>query len=145
MPFAQKSLLIGLWLIALTINPIFAAELIPITVGTATFQVEVAKTPEQREHGLMFRRELPPNQGMLFVQPTGMAAFWMKNTFIPLDLLYFDPDGTLLQIEANTPPCQTPDCPVYTSRKAAVRYILEINAGAAARCGIRLNDRLRFE
>ena len=56
MPFAQKSLLIGLWLIALTINPIFAAELIPITVGTATFQVEVAKTPEQREHGLMFRR-----------------------------------------------------------------------------------------
>mgnify|MGYP003584766620 CR=1 FL=1 len=145
MPFAQKSLLMWLGLIALTINPIFAAGLTSITVGPAVFQVDVAKTPEQRERGLMFRRELPPNQGMLFVQPTGRAAFWMKNTFIPLDLLYFDPDGTLLQIEANALPCQTPDCPVYTSRKATVRYILEINAGAAAQRGIRLNDRLRFE
>lgn len=132
MPFAQKSLLMWIGLIALTINPIFAAGLDSITVGPAVFQVQMYETPEQRERGLMFRRELPPNQGMLFVQPTGRAAFWMKNTY-PARSAVFRPDGTLLQIEANALPCQTPDCPVYTSRKATVRYILEINAGAAAR------------
>ena len=144
MSFAQ-TFIIQLWLIALLINPAFAAGMTRITVGSAVFQVEIAQTPEQRERGLMFRRELPPDQGMLFVQPPGRAAFWMKNTFIPLDLLYFDPDGALLQIEANARPCQTPDCPIYASQQTTVRYILEINAGAAAQRGIRINDRLRLE
>ena len=144
MSFTQK-FIIRLWLIVLPISPVFAAGLTRITVGAAAFQVEIAQTPEQREHGLMFRRELPPDRGMLFVQPVGMAAFWMKNTWIALDLLYFDPAGTLLQIEANAPPCSIPDCPIYASRAATVRYILEISAGEAARRGIRLNDRLRIE
>ena len=69
----------------------------------------------------------------------------MKNTHIPLDLLYFDADGRLSQIEANVPPCKTPVCPVYPSETATVGYILEINAGEAARRGIRLGDRLRLE
>lgn len=145
MPLAQQVLILWPGLIALLINPAFAAGMTRITVGSAAFQVEIAQTPEQRERGLMFRRELPPDQGMLFVQPPGRAAFWMKNTFIPLDLLYFDPDGVLLQIEANARPCQTPDCPVYASQKTTVRYILEINAGAAAQRGIQINDRLRLE
>ncbi len=144
MSFARK-FMIRLWFSVLLINPVFAAGLTRITVGTAAFQVEIAQTPEQRERGLMFRRALPPDQGMLFVQPVGMAAFWMKNTFIALDLLYFDAAGTLLQIEANALPCSTPDCPIYASRAATVRYILEINAGEAARRGIRPDDRLQIE
>ena len=82
-----------------------------ITVGPATLRVEMARTPQERERGLMFRRALPQDQGMLFVQAPGPAAFWMKNTYIPLDLLYFDADGRLLQIEARAPPCSTPTRP----------------------------------
>jgi uncharacterized membrane protein (UPF0127 family) len=125
--------------------PVQALDLSRIAVGSETFQVEVARTPQQRQQGLMFRRELPQDQGMLFEQPPGPAAFWMKNTSIPLDLLYFDAGGRLLQIEASAPPCTTPICPIYRSATATVRYILEINAGEAARRGIRVGDRLRLE
>ncbi len=133
------------WLIALAVNVALAFDRGQVTVGPATFQVEIAQTPADRQQGLMFRRDLPLDQGMLFVQPLGPAAFWMKNTVIPLDLLYFDADGRLLQIVAAAPPCTTPDCPIYPSDAAAtVRYILEINAGEAARRGIHPGDRLRL-
>ncbi|MDG4552452.1 MAG: DUF192 domain-containing protein [Candidatus Contendobacter sp.] len=122
-----------------------ALELTRVTVGPATFQVEMARTVEERARGLMFRRELPRDRGMLFVQAPGPAAFWMKNTYIALDLLYFDADGRLLQIEAGVLPCVTPTCPVYPSATATVRYVLEINAGEAARRGIRVGDQLRLE
>ncbi len=141
--FSFTVLILGL--AALVVESADALELERVTVGSAAFQVEMAKTPQERERGLMFRRELPANQGMLFVQPPGPAMFWMKNTFIPLDLLYFDEEGQLAQIEADVPPCATPTCPVYHSDTAMVRYILEINAGEAARRGIRLGDRLRLE
>ena len=113
-----------------------------VAVGPATFQVELARTPQERQQGLMFRQELPRNQGMLFVQAPGPAVFWMKNTHIPLDILYFDAGGRLLEIVAAAPPCHTPECPLYPSASAAVRYILEINAGEAARRGIQTGDRL---
>ena len=136
----------ALWgLAALIVESVLALDLTPVTVGSATFQVEIARTPQEREQGLMFRRELPHGRGMLFIQPPGPAAFWMKNTYIPLDLLYFDSDGKLLQVEASTPPCTTPNCPIDSSETTTVRYILEINAGAAARHGIRVGDRLRLE
>jgi uncharacterized membrane protein (UPF0127 family) len=132
-------------LATLTVEPTFALDLARVTVGPATFQVEMAQTLEERQQGLMFRRELPRDRGMLFVQSPGPALFWMKNTFIPLDLLYFDASGTLLQIQAETPPCTKPNCPIYPSDTDTVRYILEINAGEAARRGIQVGDRLRLE
>ena len=79
-----------LWLAGLTVGFALSPDLVRITVGSATFQVEMARTPQERQHGLMFRRDMPRNQGMLFVQPPGPAIFWMKNTYIPIDLLYFD-------------------------------------------------------
>ncbi|TVR65842.1 MAG: DUF192 domain-containing protein, partial [Candidatus Competibacteraceae bacterium] len=93
----------------------------------------MARTVQERARGLMFRRELPRDQGMLFVQPPGPAVFWMKNTYIPLDLLYFDAEGRLRQIVAEAPPCAATPCPTYPSETANIRYILEINAGEAAR------------
>lgn len=138
--------LAALWgLAALTGQPTFALDLVPITVGPAAFHVEMAQTLEERQQGLMFRRELPRDRGMLFMQSPGPALFWMKNTYIPLDLLYFDAAGALVQIYADTPPCTTPNCPIYPSDTDTVRYILEINAGEAARRGIRVGDRLRLE
>lgn len=131
------------WLVALIAGSVWALDQAQVTVGPAIFQVEVAQTPQDRQRGLMFRRGLPREQGMLFVQPPGPAVFWMKNTYISLDLLYFDSDRRLLQILADVPPCVTPDCPIYPSETATVRYILEINAGEAARRGIQIGDRLQ--
>jgi uncharacterized protein len=136
---------LSLWLAGMTVGFALTPELEQVTVGPAIFQVEMARTPQERQRGLMFRQELPQDRGMLFVQSPGPVAFWMKNTYIPLDLLYFDADGRLLQIEAGVPPCKTPNCPIYPSATATVQYILEINAGEAARRGIQVGDRLRLE
>ena len=125
--------------------PVSATDLRPVAVGPATFQVEMAQTVQERARGLMFRRELPRDQGMLFVQPPGPTVFWMKNTYIPLDLLYFDAEGRLRQIVAEAPPCVATPCPIYPSETANIRYILEINAGEAARRGIQVGDRLRLD
>ena len=141
----RSVILLSCWLVALATASAFAFDLRRVTVGPATFQVEIAQTLQERERGLMYRRELPRDQGMLFVQSPGPAVFWMKNTYIPLDLLYFDINGWLSQIEADVSPCATPTCPLYPSDTSEVRYILEINAGEAARRGIRVGDRLRLE
>lgn len=122
-----------------------AGERVGVRVGAAVFSVELADTDEARHRGLMFRRSLPPDQGMLFTQAPGRAEFWMKNTWIPLDLLFFDTDGTLLQVLPEVQPCRQPVCPVYPSDSAAVAYILEVNGGEAARRAIRVGDALRFE
>ncbi|MFO1107502.1 MAG: DUF192 domain-containing protein [Amaricoccus sp.] len=96
--------------------------------GTARISVEVVDTPEGREKGLMFRQALPRYSGMLFVyeypQP---AAFWMKNTLIPLDMLFFDDAGRLTRIHENARPGDLTPIPGGD----AVRYVLEINAGMA--------------
>jgi uncharacterized membrane protein (UPF0127 family) len=135
---------LSLGLAALAFGAVSAADMARISVGPATFQVEMAQTDDERGRGLMFRREMPADQGMLFVQPSGPAMFWMKNTYIPLDLLYFDGDGRLLQIQASAPPCTTPHCPIFASAADNVRYILEINGGEAARRGIQPGDRLQL-
>jgi uncharacterized protein len=147
MKIKQILMIMGfVWAVGLAVSSLaLDMDLQPVAVGPATFQVEMARTAQERARGLMFRRELPRDRGMLFVQPPGPAAFWMKNTYIPLDLLYFDADGRLLQIVTEAPPCVTPMCPIYPSKTANVRYILEINAGEAARRGIQVGDRLRLE
>ena len=128
--------------VALAGSGALARDMLRVVVGAAQFNVELARTPAQRQRGLMFRQDMPRESGMLFMQEAGPAVFWMKNTHIPLDILYFDAEGRLLEIVAAAPPCHTPECPLYPSASAAVRYILEINAGEAARRGIQTGDRL---
>jgi uncharacterized membrane protein (UPF0127 family) len=116
-----------------------------ISVGSARFQVELARSHTERQRGLMFRSHLPKGHGMLFIQPKAApAAFWMKNTYLHLDLLYFDGDGRLQEIFANVPPCVTPRCPIYASQ-GPIKYILEINGGSAARLGLSSGDHLRLK
>lgn len=116
-----------------------------ISVGSAQFQVELARSPEERQRGLMFRSQLPRGHGMLFIQPEAMpAAFWMKNTYLNLDILYFDGAGRLKEIFANVPPCETLPCPTYTSQ-GPIKYILEINGGSAERLGLSPGDQLQFD
>lgn len=109
------------------------------------FLVEVAEHPAQQQLGLMHRSRLAPNAGMLFIfEPPQPVEFWMKDVRFSLDILYFDATGRLAEILADTPPCATPNCPGYPS-KAEVRYVLEVNAGTAARLGLRPGTRLQIE
>jgi hypothetical protein len=101
-----------------------------VELGGKRFQVEVADDFEERARGLMFRDEMPADSGMLFVhEREAPLAFWMKNTEIPLDILYFDEDRRLVSIQRGVPPCSAGDrCPSYPSEGPA-KYVLELNAG----------------
>lgn len=105
---------------------------------------ELAVTEEEREMGLMFREKVLPDQGMLFVfDREGIHAFWMKNTLVPLDMLWLDTDKRVIYIAADVPPCKEDPCPSYGPEIPA-RYVLELKAGEAASNGITIGDRLQF-
>jgi uncharacterized membrane protein (UPF0127 family) len=108
--------------------------------GPAKFMVEFAGTETTREYGLMCRKSLAPDRGMLFDfgQPLDGAAFWMRNTLIPLDIIYIRPDGTVLSIARNVPPLD--ESPVPAGGR--IRTVLEIPAGRAAQLGIMPGDRV---
>lgn len=105
------------------------------------FAVELAQTPGQREQGLMDRKSLPLNTGMLFLfDNTEIQHMWMKNTFIPLDMLFADKNGRIVTIAHNT----EPQSRKIISSRGPARYVLELRAGTAARLVIKVGDRLRF-
>lgn len=116
----------------------WADELVPLTVTTPAgdvhaFEVEVADTPEERGRGLMHRDELAADRGMLFVFPRReRIAMWMRNTRIPLDMLFIDHDGQVLQIHERAVPYSEE---TIASRRR-VRYVLELVGGSAERLGI---------
>lgn len=115
-----------------------------VELGGQRYAVEVARTEPDRERGLMFRDALPAGHGMLFIHPRQeLQAYWMKNTRIPLDILYFDEAHRLVSQQRDVPPCSLGDaCPPYPS-DAPARYVLELNAGEAARLGLHNGDALR--
>ena len=98
------------------------------------YQVEIAADDATRARGLMFRDKLPDGTGMLFIHDREEPqAYWMKNTRIPLDILYFDSALKLVSQQRNVPPCSAGNaCPSYPSQRPA-RYVLELNAGEAER------------
>jgi len=107
------------------------------------FKVEVADDEPSRTRGLMFRDSLADDAGMLFVfESEQPLAFWMKNTRIPLDILYFDDARRLVSV-SSAPPCTTPQCPNYPSDGPA-RYTLELKAGTARRLGASRGDEIVF-
>jgi len=130
-------------LIACAANLAKAAELQTLEIASKTgvhaFQVEMAITPEEKEHGLMFRRELPDGQGMLFdFQTDQNVAFWMKNTYIPLDMVFIRGDGRILRIAENTEPLSERNIP----SGGPVRAVLEVIGGTAKKLGIAPGDRV---
>jgi len=116
-----------------------------VELGGKKFSVEIADTREKQALGLMFRDSMPADQGMLFIFPNeAPRSFWMKNTRIALDIMYFDKDLRLVSIAADTQPCRVSRCPSYPS-KAPAKYVLELNAGTASELGVGLGDRLTVE
>lgn len=105
-----------------------------IELAGQRYTVEIADDDEERARGLMFRDELGADRGMLFIHDREEPqSYWMKNTRIPLDILYFDGARRLVAQQREVPPCALGNnCPAYPS-SAAARYVLELNAGEAAR------------
>ena len=117
-----------------------------VELGGKRYHVEIANTDAQREKGLMFRQELAADHGMLFVhERQEPLAYWMKNTHIPLDILYFDNARLLVSQQRDVPPCSLGDaCPPYPS-DAPARYVLELNAGEAAKLALHNGMQLRID
>jgi uncharacterized protein len=108
-----------------------------------TISVEIADTPAEREQGLMGRKTLPADAGMVFVFPEDRrGAFWMKDTLIPLSIAFYSADGRILKI-LDMEPCDADPCPLYDPG-VAYRGALEVNQGAFAGWGITAGDRVRI-
>ena len=110
-----------------------------VEIGGKRYAVELADDDTERARGLMFRDTLADGTGMLFIhEAEEPQAYWMKNTRIPLDILYFDAGRKLVTQQRNVPPCSAGDaCPSYPSDQPA-RFVLELNAGEAER--LKLQD-----
>lgn len=120
-------------------------DLIPLSIRSGprnhAFTVEVARTTEEQAQGLMFRETLAPNAGMLFPFPSPRpASFWMKNTLIPLDIIFVRADGSIARIAAMTTPRSLE--PVAVGEP--VTAVLELAGGRAAELGIREGDRVTW-
>jgi hypothetical protein len=122
-------------------GPEAAPKFKKILVGKTPLRVEVVDTLEKQERGLMFRQSLPENEGMLFVyrEPQELA-FWMRNTIIPLDIVFVGADGIILNIHQARP---LDESVLYRSAGAA-KYVIETNQGWFSRHGIRPGDRVTF-
>ena len=134
------AILLGLFVAA---RPAWAAdphilEIVSKT-GVHTFSVEIANTPAEQQKGLMFRKELPEGQGMLFdFHREQETSFWMENTYISLDIIFIRGDGRILRIAENTQPLSTRTIP----SGGLIRAVLEVIAGTSRKLGIEPGDRV---
>ncbi len=103
------------------------------------FRLYLAETPGQRSRGLMYVRDMAPDDGMLFIyERPAQISMWMRNTVIPLDMLFVDADGQILNIERSTTPHSRRSIP----SAGPARYVVEVNAGVTAELGMRAGTRL---
>ncbi len=123
-----------------------ALEKADLSIVTASgqnyhFQVEIAKTPDQQERGLMFRKTMAADAGMIFPQAMDTTmSFWMKNTYIPLDIVFIAASGRITHIAPDATPLSENTLP----SGGPIRAVLELNGGTAARLGVHVGDKVIF-
>jgi uncharacterized membrane protein (UPF0127 family) len=122
---------------------------LPITatarLGKHIIQLEVAQTPQQQAMGLMYRKQLADNRGMLFpFQPPQPVKFWMQNTVIPLDMIFLY-QGNVKSVIANVPPCQESPCPTYGPDNVVIDQVIELRGGRAKELGVSVGDRINVQ
>jgi len=144
--FKQRTLFISfLWLALVSATGCDAQPKVTITTKAGrevAFQVEIANTPAKREMGLQYRRELADGKGMIFLFPSeSIQSFWMKNTPIPLDMIFISGDRKIVGIVEQTAPFSLDP----RSVSAPSQYVLEINGGLSKRRGIGAGDAVRFD
>lgn len=141
--FVRLTALAALCALAVVSVAIAAVKLEPLTFETAsgpkTFQIEVADTPKQREVGLMYRRSMPEDHGMLFDfgRPQDISM-WMQNTYVSLDMVFVGEDGRVTRVAENTEPLSTR----IISSEGPARYVVELLAGSAKRIGLKSGDKV---
>ncbi|AEG04382.1 DUF192 domain-containing protein [Sinorhizobium meliloti] len=144
---AARSALTALFLLLLLVASAMAevsyakerVRLITASGRTHDLTVELAVDPSQREQGLMYRRQMAPDHGMLFdFGETRPVMMWMKNTYLPLDMLFIASDGTIRTIHENA----VPHSEAIIDSREPVAYVLELNAGTVKRLGVSPGDRL---
>jgi hypothetical protein len=125
-----------------------SGQVLPISaktrIGNRPIELEVAKTAEQQDIGLMYRTSLPDDRGMLFeFKSARRVSFWMKNCQISLDMIFLR-DGVVEAIEVSAPPCTADPCPTY-GPNTAVDRVIELRGGRAAELGVKVGDRIEIE
>jgi len=141
-----------LLLLLLAVRPAAGAEPVEVRIESGdgrpvlTVHAEIARDTASQRRGLMERRELAPDAGMLFLMPEErVQRFWMKNCYIPLDMIFADHTGRVVHVAHDAQPCPAmrSDCPTYSSEEPAA-VVLEVPGGTAARLGIGPGSRLRW-
>lgn len=114
-----------------------------VKIKNNNFYLEKATTPKQKSLGLMYRDSLEINKGMIFIYDAEEPrSFYMKNTLIPLDLIFLDNEKKIIDTKLNFQPCKTDVCPTFTSKPA--KYVIEINSGRFNELELRIEDVLEF-
>lgn len=131
-------------LIAISTSLVTGAEFITMFIGDEEFVVEVAKTDRGKALGLMYRKEIPDNFGMLFIYSNeDYRGMWMKNTLVSLDLIFLNSGKEVVEILHNVPPCVKDPCRSYISEKKA-KYVLELKGKRSEELDLSTGDRIFF-
>jgi uncharacterized membrane protein (UPF0127 family) len=118
--------------------------MIPLYIGEKKITVEIADTHEKQLRGLMFRKSIPVDFGMLFVyDDEDIRGFWMKNTLVYLDLIFLDRNKQVVDMIVDVPPCKADPCETYVSEKKA-KYVIELRGGRAKELNIKIADSVFF-
>ena len=116
-----------------------------ICINEVCFDIEIADDTEERREGLMYKENLESDKGMLFIfNNSSNHSFWMKNTLIPLDIIWIDEDLKINWIEENVENCEKDPCPSYIPEGNS-KYVLEINAGLVKKHGFKINDKVKIK
>lgn len=113
-------------------------------IGDRSFELEVARTQQQQAMGLMYRKSLAHNRGMLFTfEPPQPVRFWMKNTLIPLDMIFLR-NGKVVAIAAAVPACKTKTCPTYGTQ-SPVDQVIELSGGLTKQIGLKVGEQVKIK
>jgi uncharacterized membrane protein (UPF0127 family) len=139
----MRAVPVALFALFIAAGPALALPVENITVDTAkghtVFKVEIAADHASQEKGLMYRKKMAANAGMIFdFDQDVMTSFWMKNTILPLDIIFIRSDGVVSSVAANAVPMS--ETPIPSSEP--VRAVLELNAGRAAQIGMKPGDKV---
>lgn len=115
-----------------------------VEFNNSKFFVEIADEPNEWQKGLMFVESLPKNEGMLFIfNDSSPRTFWMKNTLIPLDMIFVDENFVVVDVKENVPPCKVDPCDTYPSEKASM-FVVELNAGSVKENNVSVGQIMRM-
>ena len=136
--------LAALLLTSCSTTPTMPSAIFQTKAGPVSLNIETADTAQERETGLMYRETMPEDQGMLFTfDDERRLTFWMKNTLIPLDMVFLDHTKKVVHIARDVQPCKADPCPLTPSMSAA-KYVIETNAGWTANNGVSEGNLVEF-